>query len=132
MKNSMIKQVNFMLAAVASNYMESFQGDILYDQVSIISTLDRRGEIELYVGKSHFDTENRFVNAYKASIDEARKQARKDGWADWVILLRKVGEYSLTATFTKERDDAKEFPFERLYTWERIENEDKIIYKPKQ
>lgn len=118
MKKEQIKQVNFLLAAIASHYMECDQGDILYDQCSIIERLEELGEVELYVARCHFDTEARFQQFPEVTnVEQARAEARMRHWAEWTILLEVLSPDEIRATFTKSIETAKEFPFERLYSW---------------
>jgi hypothetical protein len=118
MKKEQIKQVNFLLAAIASNYMECNQGDILYDQTTIINRLEELGEVELYVSRYHFDTEERFQEYPEVTnVEQARAEARQQHWGEWTILLEALSPDEIRATFTKSIETAKEFPFDRLYSW---------------
>lgn len=121
MKKEQIKQVNFLLAAIASHYMESFQGDILYDQLAIVERLEELGEIELYIGTRHFDTEIRFQHD-GMTVEQARERAHSDHWADWTITLMAISPDEIRAIIEKTREDAKDFPFLRLYSWTEVEN----------
>lgn len=121
MKKEQIKQVNFLLAAIATHYMECDQGDILYDQVSIIERLEELGEVELYVARCHFDTEARFQPYSEVTnVEQARAEARMQHWGEWTILLEVLSPDEIRATFTKTIETAKEFPFERLYSWNKV------------
>lgn len=123
MKREQIKQVNFLLAAIASHYMECDQGDILYDQSTIINRLEELGEVELYVARCHFDTEARFQEYPEVTnVAQARAEARMQHWAEWTILLELLSPDEIRATFTKSIETAKEFPFERLYSWKKVSN----------
>ena len=118
MKREQIKQVNFLLAAIATHYMECNQGDILYDQATIINRLEELVEVELYVAHCHFDTEARFQKFPEVTnVEQARAEARMRHWAEWTILLEALSLDEIRATFTKSIEAAKEFPFDRLYSW---------------
>ena len=124
MKREQIKQVNFLLAAIASHYMECDQGDILYDQATIINRLEELGEVELYVARCHFDTESRFQEYPEVTnVAQARSEARMQHWAEWTILLEALSPDEIRATFTKSIETAKEFPFERLYSWNKVSDD---------
>ena len=123
MKKEQIKQVNFLLAAIASHYMECNQGDILYDQTTIINRLEELGEVELYVSRYHFDTEERFQEYPEVTnVEQARAEARQRHWGEWTILLKVVSPDEIRAIIEKTREDAKDFPFLRLYSWTEVEN----------
>lgn len=123
MKKEQIKQVNFLLAAIASHYMERNQGDILYDQTTIINRLEELGEVELYVARCHFDTEARFQPYPEVTnVAQARAEARMKKWGEWTILLKVVSPDEIHAIIEKTREDAKDFPFLRLYSWTEVEN----------
>lgn len=121
MKKQQIKQVNFLLAAIASHYMEIDQGDILYDQATIINRLEDLGEVELYVARCHFDTEARFQQYPEVTnVAQARAEARHSHWGEWTILLETLSPDEIRATFTKSIETAKEFPFDRIYSWNKV------------
>lgn len=123
MKQEQIKQVNFLLAAIATHYMECDQGDILYDQATIINRLEELGEVELYVARCHFDTEARFQQFPEVTnVAQARAEARMQHWGEWTILLKVVSPDEIHAIIEKTREDAKDFPFLRLYSWTEVEN----------
>ena len=122
MKKSQIMQVNFLLAAIATHYMERNQGDILYDHATIINRLEELGEVELYVARYHFDTEARFQSYPEVTnVEQARAEARERHWGEWTILLEALSPDEIRATFTKTIETAKEFPFDRLYpSWNKV------------
>lgn len=114
-------QLNLFLGAIASHYMECHQGDILYDHTTIIERLEELGEVELYVARFHFDTEARFQPYPEVTnVEQARAEARKQHWGEWTILLEVLSPDEIRATFTKTIETAKEFPFERLYSWNKV------------
>ena len=121
MKKHQIFQVNFLLGAIASHYMERNHGDILYDQATIINRLEELGEVELYVAEYHFDTEARFQPYPEVTnVEQARAEARKQHWGEWTILLEVLSPDEIRATFTKTIETAKEFPFDRIDTWKKV------------
>lgn len=111
------QKIDNFLACIASRYMEHYQGDILIDHKTIIGTLDERGEIELYVAKMHFDTEERFrwdnPNGEKISVEEGRQNARKQKWGEIIVTL-KVEDGKLKVGVEVARKDSKEFPSDWL------------------
>lgn len=121
MKKHQIMQLNLFLGAIATHYMESNQGDILYDHATIIERLEELGEVELYVARFHFDTEARFQPYPEVTnVEQARAEARMQHWGEWTILLEVLSPDEIRATFTKTIETAKEFPFERLYPWNKV------------
>ena len=115
MDRSIREKIDRFLACIASRYMEHHQGDILIDHDTIIDTLDERGEIELYVAKCHFDTEERFrwdkPNGEKMSVEEGRQNARKQKWGEIIVTL-KVEDGKLKVGVEVAREDFKPFPSE--------------------
>ena len=116
--SNLIKKLDGLLATAATHYMKNYQGDILIDHQKIVERLEEKGEVEFYVAKYHFDTEAKFELVFERDTLQARAEARKMEWGDWTILVKVVG-HDLEATFTKTREEADEFPFERLYGWTR-------------
>lgn len=113
-----IKRLDGLLATAATHYMKNFQGDILIDHQKIVERLEGKGEVEFYVAKHHFDTEAKFELAFGGTL-QSRAEARKRKWGDWTILVKVVGK-DLEATFTKTREEADDFPFERLFGWNKV------------
>lgn len=115
MDKNIQRKIDTFLACIASRYMEHHQGDILIDHDTIIDTLDERGEIELYVAKMHFDTEERFrwdkPNGEKMSVEEGRQNARKQKWGEIIVTLKVEGG-RLKVGVEVAREDAKTFPSE--------------------
>lgn len=109
LRESTIKKVDFFLAQLA-NYMKSQSGDILIDHHTIMSRLETRGEIELYLAKMHFDTEKRFEDIVDGTTEQGRQEARRQKWGEWNILL-KVNDITqnLEIVVEKMRDDAPDY-----------------------
>ena len=121
MKKSQIMQVNFLLAAIASQYMERNQGDILYEQAEIINRLEEIGEVEIYVTRTRFDSEEWFqIIDEEMSVEQARAEARMRHLGEWTILLEALSPDEIRATFTKTIETAKEFPFGRMFSWKKV------------
>ncbi len=124
MKLETIKKINFFLSAL-SNYMKQHSGDILIDYATIMERLESRGEIEMYLAKQHFDTEERFERVAETSTLEAREYARKQGWGEYNILL-KVKDDRLIVSVMKRDENVPYFPIEHCYTVDEWENYDII------
>ena len=114
----LIKRLDGLLATAATHYMKRFQGDILIDHQTIVERLEGKGEVEFYIAKHHFDTEAWFELEFGGTL-QARAEARKRQWGDWTILVKVAGK-DLEATFTKTREEADDFPFERLFGWNKV------------
>lgn len=109
LKESTIKKVDFFLAQLA-NYMRTQSGDILIDHHTIMSRLETRGEIELYLAKMHFDTEKRFEDIVNGTTEEGRQEARRQKWGEWNILLKVDDKtQNLEIVVEKMRDDAPDY-----------------------
>lgn len=115
MKKEQIKQVNFLLAAIATHYMECDQGRILYAQSTIINRLEELGEVELYVAHCHFD------------VAQARAEARMKKCGEWTITLKVIAEDEIFAIIKKTKNDAKAFPFDRLFSWKKVLPNDNVF-----
>lgn len=114
----LIKKLDGLLATAATHYMKDFQGDILIDHQKIVERLKGNGEVEFYVAKHHFDTEAMSELEFGSTL-QSRAEARKRQWGDWTILV-KVAGINLEAIFTKTREEADDFPFERLFGWTKV------------
>lgn len=116
------KKVDFFLAQLA-NYMKLHSGDILIDHNVIMSRLETRGEIELYLAKMHFDTEKRFEDIVDGTTEEGRQEARRQKWGEWNILL-KVNDktQNLEIVVEKMRDDAPDYDWSttNLYMLDKV------------
>jgi len=115
MYDESIRKVNRILATIATHYMNSYQGDILLDHFNIIKRLEERGEIELYVAQSHFDTEIRFEYGGRTT-EEARDDARNHShWGDYVITLtNKNGKIGFGIESSSTNKMLPDFPMDRL------------------
>ena len=122
LRESTIKKVDFFLAQLA-NYMRTQSGDILIDHHTIMSRLETRGEIELYLAKMHFDTEKRFEDIVNGTTEEGRQEARRQKWGEWNILL-KVNDkiQNLEIVVEKMRDDAADYEWNttNLYMLDKV------------
>ena len=122
LQESTIKKVDFFLAQLA-NYMETQSGDILIDHHTIMSRLETRGEIELYLAKMHFDTEKRFEDIVEGTTEQGRQEARRQKWGEWNILL-KVNDrtQNLEIVVEKMRDDAPDYEWTttNLYMLDKV------------
>ena len=122
LRESTIKKVDFFLAQLA-NYMRTQSGDILIDHHTIISRLETRGEIELYLAKMHFDTEKRFEDIVEGTTEQGRQEARRQKWGEWNILL-KVNDrtQNLEIVVEKMRDDAPDYEWTvtNLYMLDKV------------
>jgi hypothetical protein len=122
LRESTIQKVDFFLAQLA-NYMKMHSGDILIDHHTIMSRLETRGEIELYLAKMHFDTEKRFEDIVGGTTEEGRQQARLQKWGEWNILL-KVNDntQNLEIVVEKMRDDAPDYEWTttNLYMLDKV------------
>ena len=122
LKESTIKKVDFFLAQLA-NYMRTQSGDILIDHHTIMSRLETRGEIELYLAKMHFDTEKRFEDIVNGTTEEGRQEARRQKWGEWNILLKVDGKtQNLEIVVEKMRDDAPDYEWTitNLYMLDKV------------
>lgn len=122
LRESTIKKVDFFLAQLA-NYMRTHSGDILIDHHIIMSRLETRGEIELYLAKIHFDTEKRFEDIVDGTTEEGRQEARRQKWGEWNILL-KVDDrtQNLEIVVEKMREDASDYDWSttNLYMLDKV------------
>lgn len=122
LRESTIKKVDFFLAQLA-NYMRTQSGDILIDHHTIMSRLETRGEIELYLAKMHFDTEKRFEDIVEGTTEQGRQEARRQKWGEWNILL-KVNDrtQNLEIVVEKMRDDAPDYEWTvtNLYMLDKV------------
>ena len=122
LRESTIKKVDFFLAQLA-NYMRTHSGDILIDHHIIMSRLETRGEIELYLAKMHFDTEKRFEDIVDGTTEEGRQEARRQKWGEWNILL-KVDDrtQNLEIVVEKMREDASDYDWSttNLYMLDKV------------
>lgn len=122
LQESTIKKVDFFLAQLA-NYMRTQSGDILIDHHTIMSRLETRGEIELYLAKMHFDTEKRFEDIVEGTTEQGRQEARRQKWGEWNILL-KVNDrtQNLEIVVEKMRDDAADYEWNttNLYMLDKV------------
>lgn len=122
LKESTIKKVDFFLAQLA-NYMRTQSGDILIDHHTIMSRLETRGEIELYLAKMHFDTEKRFEDIVNGTTEEGRQEARRQKWGEWNILLKVDGKtQNLEIVVEKMRDNASDYEWTitNLYMLDKV------------
>jgi len=122
LKESTIKKVDFFLAQLA-NYMRTQSGDILIDHHTIMSRLETRGEIELYLAKMHFDTEKRFEDIVNGTTEEGRQEARRQKWGEWNILLKVDDKtQNLEIVVEKMRDDAPDYEWTitNLYMLDKV------------
>ena len=122
LRESTIKKVDFFLAQLA-NYMKSQSGDILIDHHTIMSRLETRGEIELYLAKMHFDTEKRFEDIVDGTTEEGRQEARRQKWGEWNILLKVDDQTSqVEIVVEKMRDDASDYEWTttNLYMLDKV------------
>lgn len=113
-KKHLIQEVNTLLGIIASHYMESFQGDVVYSQYEIIETLLNEKRVELYIGRNHFDSEVRF--RIGRTNEDARKQARIKNWGDYCVTLSINDEYRLNILIHQWAHGklVKAFPIERV------------------
>ena len=122
LRESTIKKVDFFLAQLA-NYMRTQSGDILIDHHTIMSRLETRGEIELYLAKMHFDTEKRFEDIVDGTTEEGRQEARRQKWGERNILL-KVDDrtQNLEIVVEKMREDASDYDWSttNLYMLDKV------------
>ena len=122
LRENTIKKVDFFLAQLA-NYMRTQSGDILIDHHTIMSRLETRGEIELYLAKMHFDTEKRFEDIVEGTTEQGRQEARRQKWGEWNILL-KVNDrtQNLEIVVEKMRDDAPDYEWTttNLYMLDKV------------
>ena len=122
LRESTIKKVDFFLAQLA-NYMRTHSGDILIDHHIIMSRLETRGEIEVYLAKIHFDTEKRFEDIVDGTTEEGRQEARRQKWGEWNILL-KVDDrtQNLEIVVEKMREDASDYDWSttNLYMLDKV------------
>lgn len=122
LRESTIKKVDFFLAQLA-NYMRTQSGDILIDHHTIMSRLETRGEIELYLAKMHFDTEKRFEDIVDGTTEEGRQEARRQKWGEWNILLKVDGQTSqVEIVVEKMRDNASDYEWTttNLYMLDKV------------
>ena len=122
LRESTIKKVDFFLAQLA-NYMRTQSGDILIDHHTIISRLETRGEIELYLAKMHFDTEKRFEDIVEGTTEQGRQEARRQKWGEWNILLKVNDEtQNIEIVVEKMRDDAPDYEWTvtNLYMLDKV------------
>lgn len=122
LRESTIKKVDFFLAQLA-NYMRTQSGDILIDHHTIMSRLETRGEIELYLAKMHFDTEKRFEDIVNGTTEEGRQEARRQKWGEWNILLKVNGKnQNIEIVVEKMRDDAPDYEWTvtNLYMLDKV------------
>lgn len=122
LRENTIKKVNFFLAQLA-NYMKMHSGDILIDHYTIMNRLETRGEIELYLAKMHFDTEQRFEDIVGGTTEEGRQEARRQKWGEWNILLKVDGKtQNLEIVVEKMRDDAADYDWNttNLYMLDKV------------
>ena len=113
MKLETVKKINFFLSVLA-NYMERHAGDVLIDHAIIMDRLESRGEIEMYLAKQHFDTEERFehgIQSARATVDN---------------ILLKVKDDRLIANVTKRDENVPCFPIEHCYMVNEWESYDII------
>lgn len=102
-----------------ARYMDKFASDIFIDLPYIIERLEKCGEVELYVAKTHFDTESRFMygklDFSDESIAKARAEGRRQKWGEYVILLKLDTEHdAFTADIERGREDAPEIDYDEL------------------
>lgn len=102
------RKIDFFLATLAYHYQTRNSGDMLIDHQNILFALETRGEIEVYISKNHFDTENRFMEL-DDSPEVARKKAREQKWGDYIILM-KIEDGKFKVGYEIGRDDAGAFP----------------------
>ena len=122
LRESTIKKVDFFLAQLA-NYMRTQSGDILIDHHTIMSRLETRGEIELYLAKMHFDTEKRFEDIVEGTTEQGWQEARRQKWGEWNILLRVNDKtQNLEIVVEKMRDDAPDYDWDttNLYMLDKV------------
>lgn len=122
LRESTIKKVDFFLAQLA-NYMRTQSGDILIDHHTIMSRLETRGEIELYLAKMHFDTEKRFEDIVDGTTEEGRQEARRQKWGEWNILLKVNNKaQNLEIVVEKMREDASDYDWSttNLYMLDKV------------
>jgi hypothetical protein len=122
LRESTIQKVDFFLAQLA-NYMKMHSGDILIDHRTIMSRLETRGEIELYLAKMHFDTEKRFEDIVNGTTEEGRQEARRQKWGEWNILLKVDDKtQNLEIEVEKMRDDATDYEWNttNLYMLDKV------------
>lgn len=122
LRENTIKKVDFFLAQLA-NYMKMHSGDILIDHHTIMSRLETRGEIELYLAKMHFDTEKRFEDIVEGTTEQGRQEARRQKWGEWNILLKVNGKpQNIEIVVEKCREDAGTFDWDstNLYMVDKI------------
>ena len=122
LRENTIKKVDFFLAQLA-NYMRTQSGDILIDHHTIMSRLETRGEIELYLAKMHFDTEKRFEDIVEGTTEQGRQEARRQKWGEWNILLRVNDKtQNLEIVVEKMRDDAPDYDWDttNLYMLDKV------------
>ena len=122
LRENTIKKVDFFLAQLA-NYMKMHSGDILIDHHTIMSRLETRGEIELYLAKMHFDTEKRFEDIVGGTTEEGREEARHQKWGEWNILLKVDDKtQNLEIVVEKMRDDAADYEWNttNLYMIDKV------------
>ena len=122
LRENTIKKVDFFLAQLAS-YMKMHSGDILIDHHTIMSRLETRGEIELYLAKMHFDTEKRFEDIVDGTTEEGRQEARRQKWGEWNILLKVDDKtQNLEIVVEKMRDDAADYEWNttNLYMLDKV------------
>lgn len=112
------RQLNHFLHVLASFYMDKYQGDILLSHQDIVDDLTAYKEVECYVHKDHFDTENRFEwtdgSGRVKTREEAREYAHKEKWGQYNIMLRVENRNDLVVSIQKTADDAPNFPISRL------------------
>jgi len=109
-----------LLAVFAYNYMKQHQGDIIIDHRNIFKTLEKNGEIEVYLSKFHFDTENRFrFGDDEMPVEQARENARKQKWGEYIIKI-KIDNHRLLLEIEMGRDDADTFPLDRMWMVDEI------------
>jgi hypothetical protein len=122
LRESTIQKVDFFLAQLA-NYMRTQSGDILIDHHTIMSRLETRGEIELYLAKMHFDTEKRFEDIVEGTTEQGRQEARRQKWGEWNILLKVNDEtQNIEIVVEKMRDDAPDYEWTttNLYMLDKV------------
>lgn len=105
------RNVNIMLHNLASHYMRRFSGDIILSIVEIQEGLEYKGNYEVYVSPTHFNTEDSW------GCCGNREKSREMRLGDWAILIELDGTENICITIEQlnKFEEVKELPLER---WE--------------
>ena len=111
------RNVNIMLHNLASHYMSRFSGDIILSIVEIQEGLECKGDYEVYVSPTHFNTEDSW------GCCGNREKAREMRLGDWAILIKLVGDEGVCVTIDRLNDsaDVKELPLDRWAEYKFLE-----------